>query len=184
MMVIIAVSVLGTLSGWYIMAARGLLSPVLQAVQGVTLVVLLALFLATWLKWLPQRAIELSCLVFAGGICVACMALRMYSPRYGAAIDLEPLYIWIPMVYVFAFMLTNHKTGLVVSLGFFGMFLCVSLPYLAQHIDGRYANFTVQLHVVSAAMIATLYFLRGISTTCAWRRPPSASFRSSPTPMP
>jgi hypothetical protein len=46
---------------------------------------------------------------------VACMALRMYSPRYGAAIDLEPLYIWIPMVYVFAFMLTNHKTGLVVS---------------------------------------------------------------------
>lgn len=158
MMVIIAVSVLGTLSGWYIMAARGLLSPVLQAVQGVTLVVLLALFLATWLKWLPQRAIELSCLVFAGGICVACMALRMYSPRYGAAIDLEPLYIWIPMVYVFAFMLTNHKTGLVVSLGLFGMFLCVSLPYLAQHIDGPYANFTVQLHVVSAAMIATLYF--------------------------
>jgi diguanylate cyclase (GGDEF)-like protein len=158
MMVIIAVSVLGTLSGWYIMAARGLLSPVLQAVQGVTLVVLLALFLAMWLKLLPQRVIELSCLVFAGGICVACMALRMYSPRYGAAIDLEPLYIWIPMVYVFAFMLTNHKTGLVVSLGLFGMFLCVSLPYLAQHIDGRYANFTVQLHVVSAAMIATLYF--------------------------
>ncbi|HKT43088.1 MAG TPA: GGDEF domain-containing protein [Rhodanobacteraceae bacterium] len=158
LMVIIAVSVLGTLSGWYIMAARGLLSPVLHAVQVVALVVLLALFLASWLRLLPQRVIELTCLVFAAGICVACMALRMYSPVYGAAIDLEPLYIWIPMVYVFAFMLTNHKTGLVVSLGIFGMFLCVSLPYLARDIDGRYANFTVQLHVVSAAMIATLYF--------------------------
>ena len=157
-MVIIAVSAFGTLSGWYIMAARGLLSPVLHVVQAVTLVVLLSLFLALWLKLLPQRAIELTCLVFAAGICVACMALRMYSPSYGASIDLEPLYIWIPMVYVFAFMLTNHKTGLVVSLGLFGIFLCVSLPYLALHIDGRYTNFTVQLHVVSAAMIATLYF--------------------------
>ena len=157
-MVIIAVSVLGTLSGWYIMAARGLLSPVLHAVQGVSLVVLLALFLATWLELLPQRGIELSCLVFAAAVCVACMALRMYSPRYGAAIDLEPLYIWIPMVYVFAFMLTNHRVGLVVSLGIFCVFLCVSLPYLVRHLDGRYANFTVQLHVVSAAMITTLYF--------------------------
>ena len=158
LMVIIAVSVLGTLGGWYIMGARGLLSPVLHAVQAVTLVVLLALFLATWLKLLPQHLLELSCLVYAAGICMVCMALRMYSRRYGAAIDLEPLYLWIPMVYVFAFMLTNHKTGLVVSSGIFGLFLCVSLPYLVQHIDGPYANFTVQLHVVSAALIATLYF--------------------------
>ena len=37
MTVIIAVSVLGTLAGWYIKAAQGLLSPVLQAVQAVTL---------------------------------------------------------------------------------------------------------------------------------------------------
>ncbi|ODU94082.1 MAG: hypothetical protein BGP23_15330 [Lysobacterales bacterium 66-474] len=158
LMVIITVSVLGTLSGWYIMGVRGLLSPVLHAVQAVTLVVLLALFLAAWLELLPQRFLELSCLVYAAAICVVCMALRMYLPRYGAAIDLEPLYLWIPMVYVFAFMLTNHKTGLVVSSGIFGLFLCVSLPYLVQHIDGPYANFTVQLHVVSAALIATLYF--------------------------
>jgi diguanylate cyclase (GGDEF)-like protein len=158
LLVIIAVSVLGTLGGWYIMAARGLLSPVLQRVQMVSLVVLLLLFLAAWWKLLPQRFLELSCLVFAAFVCLACMALRMYSPRYGANIDLEPLYLWIPVVYVFAFMLTNHRTGLLVSLGIFGMFLCVSLPYLVQHLDGRYGNFTVQLHVVSAAMIATLYF--------------------------
>ncbi|HKV64756.1 MAG TPA: GGDEF domain-containing protein, partial [Rhodanobacteraceae bacterium] len=158
LMVIIAVSVLGTLAGWYIMAARGLLSPALYAVQAVTLVVLLLLFMATWLRVLPQWFLELSCLMYAAAVCVACMALRMYSPRYGATIDLEPLYLWIPVVYVFAFMLTNHRTGLLVSLGIFGLFLCVSLPYLAWHIDGRYANFTVQLHVVSVALIATLYF--------------------------
>jgi diguanylate cyclase (GGDEF)-like protein len=158
LLVIIVVSVLGTLAGWYIMAARGLLSPVLHAVQAVTLVVLLLLFVAAWLKLLPQRFLELSCLVFAAAVCVACMALRLYSPEYGASIDLEPLYLWIPVVYVFAFMLTNHRTGLVVSLGIFTLFLCISLPYLVRHIDGRYANFTIQLHVVSAAMIATLYF--------------------------
>jgi diguanylate cyclase (GGDEF)-like protein len=158
LLVIIVVSVLGTLAGWYIMAARGLLSPVLHVVQATSLVVLLVLFVGAWLKLLPQRFLELSCLVFAAAVCVACMALRMYAPGYGAAIDLEPLYLWIPMVYVFAFMLTDHRTGLVVSLGIFALFLCVSLPYLVRHIDGRYANFTIQLHVVCAAMIVTLYF--------------------------
>jgi diguanylate cyclase (GGDEF)-like protein len=81
----------------------------------------------------------------------------MYSPRYGAIVDLEPLYLWIPVVYVFAFMLTSPRAGLGISLGIFALLLCVSLPYLVRHVDGRYANLIVQLHVVSAAMIATLY---------------------------
>lgn len=158
LMVIITVAVVGTLGGWYIMGARGALSPTLAVVQSVSTAVLLLLFVAAWLKWLPQRALELSCLVFAACVCMACMALRMYSPTYGKGIDLEPLYLWIPMVYVFAFMLTNHRVGLVVSSGIFVLFLLLSLPYLVRHIDGRYGNFTVQLHVVSAALIATLYF--------------------------
>lgn len=157
-MVIIAVSVLGTLSGWYIMWTRGTISPTLHTVQAVTTVVLAVLFLVTWLRLLPQRTIEVCCLLYAVGICVVCMALRMYSPRYGAAIDLEPLYLWIPVAYLFAFMLTNHKTGLIVSLGVFALFVGVSLPYLVHDIHAPYANFTVQLHVVSAAMITTLYF--------------------------
>ncbi len=158
LMVVIAVALLGTLAGWSIMRARGLSSATLEAVQVASGVVLLTLLLTAWLKWLPQRLLELSCLVFAAAVCITCMALRMYSPTLGAAIDLEPLYLWIPMVYVLAFMLTHHRLGLVVSLCIFGLFVLVSLPYLVLHFDGRHANFTIQLHVVSAALIATLYF--------------------------
>lgn len=157
MMVIVA-GLLGTLGGWYVLGVQGALSPSLIAVQGVTAVVLSVLLVAAWWKWLPQRVLELCCLLYIVCVCVACMGLRMYSPEYGAGIQLEPLYIWMPLVYVFAFMLTRHKTGLVVSLAILGLFVGVSLPYLVLHLDGRYANLTMQLHISSAVMIATLYF--------------------------
>lgn len=158
LLAIIALSVLSTLIAWDVMGARGLLSPVLHGVLGTSTFVLLALFVVTWWRLLPQRVIELCCLLYAVGVCAACMALRMYSPRYGAAIDLQPLYLWIPVVYVFAFTLADHKTSLAISLGVMALFVCISLPYLVHDIDAPYANFTVQLHVVSAALIAALYF--------------------------
>lgn len=161
LLVIIAAGLLGTLIGWYTMSRRGLHSPALMAVWIAGALVLSLLFIATWRRLLPQRVIEMCCLLYAVSICVACMALRMYSPRYGAEIDLEPLYLWIPVVYVFAFTLTNHKTGLRISLGIMLLFVAISLPYLVRDIEGPFANFTVQLHVVSAAMIATLYFFSG-----------------------
>lgn len=158
LIVIIVMALLGTLIGWYSMAKRGTLSPVLLATQSVTTVVLVALLLSAWREWLPLHTTELGCLVYAAVICVACMALRMYSPHYGAALDLKPLYLWIPVIYVFAFTLTDHRTGLVISLSIMALFIVVSLPYLVRDIDAPDANFTVQLHVVSGALIATLYF--------------------------
>lgn len=38
------------------------------------------------------------------------------------------------------------------------LFVGVSLPYLLHDIDAPYANFTLQLHIVSAVLIAALYF--------------------------
>jgi diguanylate cyclase (GGDEF)-like protein len=156
--VIIAASLLATLGGWYALQARGPLAPALVTVQVVTTVVLSTLFIVAWLRLLPQRVIELCCLLYIVGVCVACMGLRMYSQRYGAGIHLEPLYLWIPLVYVFAFMLTSYRAGLILSLAIFALFVGTSLPYLVHDLAGRYANFTLQLHFASAVLIATLYF--------------------------
>ncbi len=158
LLAIIALSLLSTVVAWEVMGARGLLSPVLSGVLGTSTFVLSALFLVAWRRLLPQRAIEIGCLLFGVGICAACMALRMYSPRYGAAIDLQPLYLWIPVMYVFAFTLGGHKTSLAISMGVMALFVCISLPYLVHDIDAPYANFTLQLHLVSAVLIAALYF--------------------------
>jgi diguanylate cyclase (GGDEF)-like protein len=158
LMAIIVLALLSTLSAWGIMGARGLLSPVLRGMFGTCTVVLVALFIVAWRRLLPARALGLGCLLFAVTVCALCMALRLYSPRYGAALDLQPLYLWIPVLYVFAFTLTGHKTSLAISLAVMALFALISLPYLAHDIDAPYANFTLQLHIVSAVLIAALYF--------------------------
>lgn len=161
LMVIIAMAVLGTLLAWYIMAGRGLDTPAVHLTLGVSTVALFLLLLATWLRLLPQRVVEFLCLIYGVGVGVACMLLRLYWPHLGGGVDLEPLYLWLPVFYVFAFVMTDHRTGLVVSLGVMALFVAVSLPYLIRDADGTYANITVQMLVVSAAMIATLYFFSG-----------------------
>lgn len=157
LMGIIVLALLSTLSAWGIMGMRGLLSPVLRGVFSTCTLVLLALFVAAWRRLLPAGAIGLSCLLFAVAVCALCMALRLYWPRYGAALDLQPLYLWIPVLYVFAFTLTGHKTSLAISLAVMALFALISLPYLVRDIHASYANFTLQLHIVSAALIAALY---------------------------
>lgn len=161
MLTIIVMAMFGTLLGWYIMVTSGRASTVLQRMQAVTAAVLSILFVAHLFRLLPQRVVEMCSLLYAVCICMACMILRMYWPAYGTGIDLEPLYLWFPVLYVFAFMLTDHRTGLVVSLLILALFMGTSLPYLIHDIDGPDANITVQMHVVSAALIVTLYFYSG-----------------------
>ncbi|HET7268584.1 MAG TPA: GGDEF domain-containing protein [Oleiagrimonas sp.] len=158
LLTIIVLSLLSTVVAWEVMAARHLLSPVLHWVFGTTMLVLSALFLVAWKELLPQRVLSIGCLLFGVGICAACMALRMYSPKYGASIDLKPLYLWIPVMYVFAFTMEDRKTGLAISVGVMALFVGVSLPCLVHDIDAPYSNFTLQLHLVSAVLIAALYF--------------------------
>lgn len=161
LMVIILMAVLGTGLAWYIMGMRGMDTRAVHFVLSVSLAALVLLLLASWRRWLPQRMVEFCCLVFGVGIAVACMLLRFYWPQLGTGIDLEPLYLWLPVFYVFAFVMADHRAGLVVSLGVMALFVAISLPYLIHDSDGAYANITVQMLVVSAAMIATLYFFSG-----------------------
>lgn len=158
LLVILAMAELGTITGWYIMATRGVLGAVLVAVQLATAGVLLVLFLATWRQWLPLRAVEAGCLALSVTAFAVCMVLRMYLPRYGGGIDLQTLYLWFPAMYVFAFTLTNHRTGLWLSLGILLLFIGISVPYFVHDVHAPYANLTMQFHVASGALIAILYF--------------------------
>lgn len=119
------------------------------------------MFAMVYWRLLPERLVDLSCLLFAAGICAACMVLRLYFPAYGESIDLEPLYLWIPVIYVFAFTVAGHRSSLAISLGILALFLLISLPYLVNSPGHRFANFTIQLHMVSAVLISALYFFSG-----------------------
>ena len=159
LLVIILLSLLSTIAGWAVMGAQGVLTPALNSVQGVTTLVLSSLLVAAWWKLLSQRLIERACLLFAVLVCTACMALGMYWPQqYGAGIQLQPLYLWIPIIYVFAFTLTDHRTGLVIALGILLLLVGVSVPYLLRGSRATYGNYTLQLHFVSAVLIAALYY--------------------------
>ena len=144
LMIILALSWVSSTAGWVLMESLGRSSPVLRVVFGLNLVFHPLMYLIAWRRLLPLRIVEVSCLLFAAGICAASMALR--------------LYLWIPVIYVFAFTLSGHKSSLTVSLVILALFISISLPYLVLHFDQPYGNFTIQLHMVSAVLIAALYF--------------------------
>ncbi len=158
LLAIFVLSWLSTAMAWALMESRGVSSPTLRGVFVVNMVFHPLMFVMVCWRLLPERVVDLGCLLFAAGICAACMVLRLYFPVYGARIDLEPLYLWIPVIYVFAFTLAGHKSSLAISLGILALFFVASLPYLVHSPMQRFANFTIQLHMVSAVLIAALYF--------------------------
>jgi diguanylate cyclase len=158
LMTILALAWLSSGAAWALAESKGQSSPVLRGVFGLNAVFHPVVFLIAWRRLLPLRVVDLACLLFAAGLCAGCMALRLYAPVLGASIDIQPLYLWIPVIYVFAFTLPNHRSSLRISLAVFVLIVSISLPYLVQHVDQPYGNFTIQLHVVSAVLIAALYF--------------------------
>lgn len=161
LLVIFVLSWLSTGLAWWVMESRGVSSPTLRAVFVANIIFHPLMFTMVYWRWLPEHVVDLSCLLFAAGICAACMVLRLYFPAYGDRIDLEPLYLWIPVIYVFAFTVAGHKSSLAISLGILALFFVISLPYLVHSPTQRFANFTIQLHMVSAVLIAALYFFSG-----------------------
>lgn len=159
LMVILLLSWIGTAIAWLLMERRGVSSPALRDVFAANIVFHPAMFVIIRKRLLPQRFVDLGCLLFGAGICAGCMALGLYFPVYGAAIDLKPLYLWIPVIYVFAFTLTGHKTSLAISLAMLALFALISLPYLLHHATQPNGNFTIQMLLVSAVLIVALTFL-------------------------
>lgn len=159
LLTILILSWLSTAIAWMLMGSRGALSPALRDVLYANLVFHPVMFVIVRKRLLSQRVIDMTCLVFAAAICAGCMALRLYFPAYGTDIDLKPLYLWIPVIYVFAFTLTGHnKASLVISLVIMALLVVISLPYLIHHSTEPDGNFTIQLHIVSAVLVAALYF--------------------------
>ncbi len=158
LMTIMALAWASTIAGWTAMELQGKSALALRGVFGLNVVFHPVLFVLVWRRLLPLSLVAKSCLVFAAGICAGCMALRLHVPSLGADIDLLPLYLWIPVIYVFAFTLAGHKSSLCISLAILFLFASIALPYLMRGINQPYANFTIQMLVVSAVLIAALYF--------------------------
>ena len=161
LMTILALAWAGSAMAWALMEALGSSSAVLRVVFALNVVFHPLMFVITWKRLLPLSVVGMGCLLFAAGLCAACMALGLYSPTYGAGIDLLPLYLWIPVIYVLAFTLVEHKTGLKLSLAILLLFVAISLPHIIERFDRPFVNFTIQLHVVSAVLITALYFFSG-----------------------
>ncbi len=157
-MTILALAWVSSAIGWAMAESRGQSSLALRLVFAANIVFHPVVCLIAWKRWQPLRVVDMACLVFAASICALCMALRLYAPVYGARIDLEPLYLWIPVIYVFAFTLMDHKSSLKLSLLILALFVGIGLPYLVLRPDAPHGNFTVQLYMVSAILIAALYF--------------------------
>jgi diguanylate cyclase len=158
LLLIFALSWTASALAWTLMERRGVASPALRAVFGANIVFHPWMFVVTWRRAWPSWVIDMSCLCFAAVICAACMALRLYFPAYGAQVDLRPLYLWIPVIYVFAFTLVGRRSGLVISLSIMGLLVAISLPFLLRKPMHPDANFTIQMEVVSAILIAALHF--------------------------
>lgn len=158
LLVIFVLSWVSSTMAWILAESRGVSSAVLRGIFGANLVFHPVMFVVVYRRWLSEWIVDMACLVFVSVICAGCMALRLYWPVYGASIDIEPLYLWIPVIYVFAFTVAGYRSSLAISLGILVLFLLISLPYLVHSPIQRYGNFTVQLHMVSAVLIAALYF--------------------------
>ncbi len=158
LLIIFALSWVGTVLAWTLTELLGTSSLVLRIVFGLNIVFHPVLAFVVWKRLLPLRVVNTVCLFFASGICAICMALYFYSSTYGASIDLKPLYLWILVIYVFAFTLPNRKWSLSISLVNLALYLSISLPYLTQNFMQPQSNFTIQMLVMSGVMISALYF--------------------------
>lgn len=158
LLTIIALSLFGTVVSWWVFDTHERASAAQRGVHDVSLLVLSALLLVSWRRWVSQRLIEQVCLIFGVLACAVCMALRLYWPRYGGDINLQSLYLWIPVLYVLAFTLADGRRSLQWAMFMLGLFGAISLPYLWQSLDTPAGNLNVQLHVVSAVLVAALQF--------------------------
>lgn len=159
LMTVLVLSWLGAGIAWILMEYRGRSSLVLRTIFASNAVFHPVSFFILW--WSPRRLhlVETSCLYFAALTCAGCMALKFYGGEVGANIELQPLYLWIPVIHMFVFTRPNYRSNLRVSATLYLALLAISVPFIIRNYDQSIGNFTIQLHVVSAILIAMLYVL-------------------------
>lgn len=158
LMIIFALSWVSTIVGWTLAELLGTSSPVLRGIFGLNVVFHPMMTVIVWKRLLPVHVVDMTCLFFASVLCAVCMALHFYAGSYGKSITLEPLYLWILVIYVFAFTLPNRLWSLRVSLVNLAVYALISLPHLALNFVQPESNFTLLMLMVSGVMIAALYF--------------------------
>jgi diguanylate cyclase len=160
LLIILALSWTASALAWTLMELQGLASLPSRVFGVLNVTFLPVMALITWKKLVPLRFVDVSCLCFASGNIAAGMALHFYWGHYGAEIPLGAAFLWIPVIYVFAFTLPSRKWSLMVSLANLSLYLIISLPYLVQNFSEptSSSHLTIQMHVASGVLIAALYF--------------------------
>ncbi len=131
-----------------------------------TLIVILGLnslfhpiaLLLVWRKDMPLRITDSVTMVFGAVIFAGTMMASFYLGEAGENISIETLYLWMPVIYVFAFASFKHKIALRLCLIMWGSLFVLSLPFLAQAFGTYKAFLTIQQLTLTAAFIAALFF--------------------------
>lgn len=158
LLTIVGLSWISSNVAWYLTASRGESSLVVGLVCAANAFFQPVMGTIVWKRLAPLYLVDLACLTFASVVCGTCLALRFYGGSYGAGIDLEALYLWIPVIYVFAFTLDDHRRSLRISLAIQSLYVALSVPYLVGGLAQPHVNVTIQMHLVSAVLIAALSF--------------------------
>ena len=158
LMLILAVGFLSTISVAALLYIQGTISVVWGIPMGVSLVFHPALLLGLWRGRIPLPFVEIVCLLFLTGTCLGLMAYRLYAGDGPDVVDIRLLYLWTPINYVLVFIFAGNRNSLLLCAVVFAGFLALSLPYIAMGPMRPDSVFTIQLHLMSAVLIAALYF--------------------------
>ncbi|MCA9840241.1 MAG: GGDEF domain-containing protein [Trueperaceae bacterium] len=153
--------ILGWVSGqvaWGLAEFKGMSSLPLRLIFLANALFQPAAFSLVWRKRFPLMYVDTIVVSFVAGITAVCMALKFYSPTYSPNVIIEVMYLWTPIIYIFAFCLPRRTQALRLSSIVWTTLLLVSLPYLIQHPIGLTSYLTIQLHLLTAALIVAFYF--------------------------
>jgi len=113
--------------------------------------------LMTWRKIISLQKVNVAIFCYGIFMNVATMALAFYGP-YNETIAIDTLYLWVPVIYIFAFASFQGKAALRFSAIMWAFLLLVSLPMMFQFGNSQYLVLTLQMHLMSVAFIAALFF--------------------------
>ncbi len=153
--------VLGWLSGmvaWGLAEYHGMISVPLRLIFLANALFQPLALMLVWQNRFPLAYVDIFVVGFVAFITAVCMALKFYSEVYGPSVFLEVMYLWTPIIYIFAFSLPKREQALHVSMAVWTLLFLVSLPYLFTHGNGMPSYLTIQFHFVTAALIAAFYF--------------------------
>lgn len=148
---------LANLVAWRFMEMQGVFALPIRTLFWVGMLLMPILIFLTWKPGVPSRIVDSLMVVYMACVSAACIALGFYS-EHSAHVALESLYMWVPVMYMFAFSQENRQRALWHSAFLWLLLFLVSLPFLLANSDSYEALYNIQLHFMSAFFVVAFYF--------------------------